>query len=122
MVVLTYSDARAYCLGIAQIIPVLMIALFVIDSSRFVQTAESTRKQAQKAVDIVSTSLPDVQQKAAQAVNLGIEQIDSQKTRASELEPCCPRCPVGNELINTLVAAGWSAAVTSSPRRVRCTI
>lgn len=76
MVVLTYSDARAYCLGIAQIIPVLMIALFVVDSSGFLQRPENTKKLAQRTIDIVSNSFPEVQQKLQQGVTQAIEQLD----------------------------------------------
>lgn len=78
MVALTPSDARAYCLGVAQIIPVIMIALFVIDGTRFVQVAENTKKQAQKALDIVGTSFPEIQQEVGRAVNQSIEEIDNQ--------------------------------------------
>jgi hypothetical protein len=76
MVILTHSDARAYCLGVAQIIPVLMIAFFVVDSSRFVQRVENTKKAAQRTVDIVNNSFPEVQQKLQQGTTQVIEQLD----------------------------------------------
>ena len=78
MVVLTHSDVRAYCLGIAQIIPVLMIALFVVDSGRFVQIVETSKGRAQKVVDLVNDSLPEQQQKASKKIAESIEQLDSQ--------------------------------------------
>ena len=46
MIVLTHSDVRVYCLGIAQLIPVLLIALFVADSGSVTRLTEKLLRES----------------------------------------------------------------------------
>jgi hypothetical protein len=49
MVVLTNSDVRAYCLGIAQLIPVLVIAISVLDNNTVKRRTEPIKQRSTKA-------------------------------------------------------------------------
>ncbi len=46
MIVMSASDAKAYCLGIAQLIPVLLIALFVVDNSWITKVRDDIQQKA----------------------------------------------------------------------------
>ena len=48
MTILTHSDAKALCLGMAQLIPIFLIALFVLDNAWIERSAEKSRREASK--------------------------------------------------------------------------
>jgi hypothetical protein len=48
MIELTHSDAMTYCLSVAQIIPVFLIALSVLDNGRVTRRIERTKKESVK--------------------------------------------------------------------------
>ena len=82
MVVLTHSDARAYCLGIAQLIPIFIIAISVLENNLIKRRTEEVKQRSAKAERRGRKQLSS-QDKHKQKLERSINQLDD---RLAELD------------------------------------
>ena len=68
MIVLTHSDVRVYCLGIAQLIPVLLIALFVADSGSVTRLTEKLLRESSALEKENGKTLEKVQRQSEERI------------------------------------------------------
>jgi hypothetical protein len=68
MVVLTHSDVRSYCLGIAQIVPVFLIALFVLEGTNYSKTTERLTRRSKRGKKAAVNELAKADKAAAKLI------------------------------------------------------
>jgi hypothetical protein len=85
MVVLTHSDARVYCLGIAQLIPVFVIAISVVENN----TAKKKAKRAKLASirsELRGGKGPSAKKKSRQKLERSIERLDGRLAEVDSID------------------------------------
>jgi hypothetical protein len=75
MVTLSHSDARAIFLGIAQLIPVFLIALFVMDNAWISKSVEQARSSVATALDGAAKVLKEHESEVERAVENQLKNI-----------------------------------------------
>jgi hypothetical protein len=86
MIELTHSDAMTYCLSVAQIIPVFLIALSVLDNGRVTRRIERTKKESVKIEERARKWLSS-RKKERQELKRSLEEIDTQIAALDSIDP-----------------------------------
>lgn len=86
MIELTHSDARTYCIGVAQLIPVFLIALSVLDNNRINRAAEKLNRELSTAEKGGRKEL-SAQRKNLKRIQQSLENIDAQMAAIDRIDP-----------------------------------
>jgi hypothetical protein len=86
MIELTHSDVRTYCIGVAQLIPVFLIALSVLDNNRINRAAEKIKRESSTAEKAGQKQL-SLQRKNRRKLQRSLEKIDIQIAAIDRIDP-----------------------------------
>lgn len=76
MVILTHSDVMALSIGIAQLIPVFLIALFVIDNTWILKSIEQAKDDAAKAIGAIKKGSEESESQFKDFMESSLQEID----------------------------------------------
>lgn len=77
MVTLSHSDIRALFFGVAQLMPVFLIALFVMDNSWIINSAKRIKSDAQTGIDQAKELIKRNESELKSTIEDGLRQIDA---------------------------------------------